>query len=735
MRKHFLLLIIVVIGTLFSSCAYYNTFYNAEQIFKAANERQLDITGRASRTAQQEYNEVIKKCNTLLEYYPNSKYVDDAIYLMALSYYKKGGSTTQVFEQCDKLIQYFPNSEFYTDAIILKALTLRDLRRHSEAYSLLEEQIISPRTRDDRAKSLLQIAEFHTEDEQFERARFYLNTILDEHKNTPEFKQATFFIALNYYAEKNYPEVINSMDAFLRIKSDRETRYEARYYIALSNYELKNYSTALRQVRKLVDDEYRREKKNKITILKGKILLESGQVDDGIETLNTLIAGNQRGAFSAETNYILGNYYLSHTDSLSLAIKHFNDVKRVDTNSEFVESAVAKSSVASQILLFRENNELEPQQLINEQFKLAEYYMDIMALPDSALVVYDNIIKQKPIFSARRDTIALKNDSLLIAVANLDSLTTAINTEVDSLRNLSMNTNTLEDSLAIPDSLKLVDEHGERMLVLQAELDTLLTELGELRRQSEATQTKLTNIEKLLVSYDEEFIPFAYFIKVYLYTNVLDEPELAQDILEHLQENFPDSKYTYTIERYLESGYLKLTTRAKEVSLASYEEATLYLNEDPDTTIVLLEAVVDTLEVEEAIKAKMALGYLYYAKDDTLSARNYFLDCITNYSLSEAQSSWVSTFFSDNKINQLKTLRFSIPGKDEEDEATEDESEATPDIKEEATEVVVEEEAEVEEDEAEDKEEVLDEDNAITNHKRQLGTDDIEVEELKDTDE
>lgn len=735
MRKHFLLLIIVVIGTLFSSCAYYNTFYNAEQIFKAANERQLDITGRASRTAQQEYNEVIKKCNTLLEYYPNSKYVDDAIYLMALSYYKKGGSTTQVFEQCDKLIQYFPNSEFYTDAIILKALTLRDLRRHSEAYSLLEEQIISPRTRDDRAKSLLQIAEFHTEDEQFERARFYLNTILDEHKNTPEFKQATFFIALNYYAEKNYPEVINSMDAFLRIKSDRETRYEARYYIALSNYELKNYSTALRQVRKLGDDEYRREKKNKITILKGKILLESGQVDDGIETLNTLIAGNQRGAFSAETNYILGNYYLSHTDSLSLAIKHFNDVKRVDTNSEFVESAVAKSSVASQILLFRENNELEPQQLINEQFKLAEYYMDIMALPDSALVVYDNIIKQKPIFSARRDTIALKNDSLLIAVANLDSLTTAINTEVDSLRNLSMNTNTLEDSLAIPDSLKLVDEHGERMLVLQAELDTLLTELGELRRQSEATQTKLTNIEKLLVSYDEEFIPFAYFIKVYLYTNVLDEPELAQDILEHLQENFPDSKYTYTIERYLESGYLKLTTRAKEVSLASYEEATLYLNEDPDTTIVLLEAVVDTLEVEEAIKAKMALGYLYYAKDDTLSARNYFLDCITNYSLSEAQSSWVSTFFSDNKINQLKTLRFSIPGKDEEDEATEDESEATPDIKEEATEVVVEEEAEVEEDEAEDKEEVLDEDNAITNHKRQLGTDDIEVEELKDTDE
>ena len=426
---------------------------------------------------------------------------------------------------------------------------------------------------------------------------------------------------------------------------------------------------------------------------------------------------------SAETNYILGNYYLSYTDSLSLAIKHFNNVKTADANSVFVESSVAKSSVASQIQLFRENNNLEPQQLINEQFKLAEYYIDIMALPDSALVVYDNIIKQKPLFRARRDTISLKNDSLLVAIANLDTLTTSLTLQVDSLRILVTNTNTLEDTLIVADSLKLVDKNGERMLVLQTELDTLTAELDSLRRDSQTLQTKIDNIDNLLVSYDKEFIPFAYFIKVYLYTNVLDEPELAQEILEYLQTNYPESKYTYTIENYLDKGYLKLTTQAKEISLALYEDATMHLNNNPDTTIVLLESIVDTLDVQEAIKAKMALGYLYYAKDDTLSARTYFADCVANHELSKEQAAWVSIFFADNKIIKLDSLKFSI--EKDETETAKDSLDANPEIKDDKDEEI----EKVEDINEKVDEEILEDDKPISSPKHRRDTDDFEIKE------
>lgn len=664
MKKAFILLSIVIVLVILGSCAYYNTFYNAKQLYAEASSADLESSGRASRAAQQQYNDVIKKCASLLEFYPDSKYVDDAIYLMAMSFYKKGGSTTQVFEQCDKLIQYFPNSEFYTDAIILKAQTHRDLNRFDEAYSLLEGQIISPKSPTDEAKVLLKIADFYTEDGQFERARFYLNKIIEEHESTPQYKQASYFIGLNYYTDKNYDEAISSLERFLKIKNDRELKYDARYYLALSNYQLGNFSTSLKQTEKLLDDEYRRDEKNKVSVLLGKVLLDSGQEDRGLEVLNSLIEGNQRGEFSAETNYILGNYYLSYTDSLSLAIKHFNDVKKADTNSEFVESAVAKSSVASQIQLFKDDNtQLEPKQLVNEQFKLAEYYLDIMQLPDSALVVYDNIISNKARFLVLKDSLNLKLDSLKTSLSKLSGRTSTMSNEIDSLRNIVMNTNTLADTLTA-DSLKTEDPNGERMLTLESELDTLNTQLDLLRRDSLTVNTRLENINEVLIAFDEEYIPFASFVKAFLYVDTFKEPSYAYDILAFLQENYPESKYTYTIENYLSKGSLKLTTRRKEISLEKYNQASRYLLEDPDTTIVLLEAVLDTLETEELIKAKMALGYLYYAQDDTLSARDYFLDLTDNYSLSEKQTSWVSTFFSNNKINKLESLEFDLPDKE-----------------------------------------------------------------------
>lgn len=708
MKRVFIISALVIVLLLLGSCAYYNTFYNAKQLFEDASSKDLEASGRASRAAQQQYNDVIKKCASLLEFYPKSKYVDDAIYLMALSFYKKGGSTKQVFEQCDKLIQYFPNSEFYTDAVILKAQTHRDLSRDDQAYSLLEAEILSPKSAKDEAKVLLKIADFYTEDEKFERARFYLNRIIEEHKSTSEYKQASYFIGLNYFADKNYQETISSLERFLRLKNEREIKYDARYYIALANYNLNNYTTALKQTRKLLDDEYRRDEKNKITVLQGRILLANNEEDQGIEVLTSLIDGNQRGPISAETNYILGNYYLSNTDSLSLAIQHFNNVKKADSNSELVESAVAKSSVASQIQLFKDDgSQLEPKQLVNEQFKLAEYYLDIMQLPDSAIVVYDNIIDNKSRFILRRDSLNTKLDSLSNSLRQLSKQTSTMASEIDSLRDLALNTNTLADTL-IADSLKNIDPNAEKMLTLESRLDTLNTQIDLLRRDSLTVDTRLKNIDEVLIAFDEEYIPFASFVKAFLYVDTYKEPQYAYDILDFLTQEYPESKYTYTLKVYLEKGKLKLTSQGKEISLQMYEDASKYLQTNIDTSIVLLEAVSDTLEIEELIKAKMALGYLYYTKDDTLAARELFKDLLDNYTLNEDQNQWVQVFFSNNKINKLEYLEFDLP--ENVNDKTEENIEKDQDLQEnntddKSTEIEEKQEEETEETEEKEKEE------------------------------
>ena len=62
-------------------CAYYNTFYNAKQAYKDAEEAGKNVDQRSWPTAAQrpKYSLCISKCELLLEEHPNSNHVDDAL--------------------------------------------------------------------------------------------------------------------------------------------------------------------------------------------------------------------------------------------------------------------------------------------------------------------------------------------------------------------------------------------------------------------------------------------------------------------------------------------------------------------------------------------------------------------------------------------------------------------------------------------------------------------------------
>ena len=92
-----------------SSCVYFNTFYNAENSFKEANE----IIDNSSynfenndipTTAKKLLNESISSSNIVLNEYSDSKYVDDAIYYMGRSYFT--------------LAEYFKAEKYFSELII-----------------------------------------------------------------------------------------------------------------------------------------------------------------------------------------------------------------------------------------------------------------------------------------------------------------------------------------------------------------------------------------------------------------------------------------------------------------------------------------------------------------------------------------------------------------------------------------------------------------------------------------
>ena len=84
-KKIFLFYFLIILS---SSCAYFNTFYNANQYYEEANKIRLEKDGQAVPiTAMDKYGKAINKCKKVLKDFPQSKFRSDAILLMAKAQY------------------------------------------------------------------------------------------------------------------------------------------------------------------------------------------------------------------------------------------------------------------------------------------------------------------------------------------------------------------------------------------------------------------------------------------------------------------------------------------------------------------------------------------------------------------------------------------------------------------------------------------------------------------------
>jgi len=155
-------LFFIALYLLSTGCAYYNTFFNAlkfykeaelmrkerekteivelspEEIEKARRAGQSTQRGRsqASQKEMQAYQKSIERASRVLEYYPESKWVDDALMLLSKCFYYRR-DYKRGLRKCDELMQNFPESEFVPEARLLKAKINIGLEEYETAVEQL----------------------------------------------------------------------------------------------------------------------------------------------------------------------------------------------------------------------------------------------------------------------------------------------------------------------------------------------------------------------------------------------------------------------------------------------------------------------------------------------------------------------------------------------------------------------------------------------------------------------
>lgn len=374
---------------LLSSCAYFNTFFNAQEYFEEAEKIRLEKDGeRIPVSAIEKYGKSIKKSKKVVSDFPESKYVNSAIILMAKSHFYRQEYDLAINNI--KSILSIVEKEEKEEAIYWIALCKWKKGNVQTSIDELEDLISKSQLNTIKSMSYLSLSEIYDELKDTNKSINYLQeaaklTSKRSQKGVIYHKLAEMAFDKKDFnlSRQGYENVVS----FSLSKTNIENAHLQILKILRSE---KKYRSATKKIKTMLTDD-------KFKSISGNLELELVQLyrAQGDETeiesrLETIVNSYQRTPVSAEAYYQLGQIYISKKWNLSKAKEYFNQVNKESSKSIYASSA--RSRVEAISLYQKTINEIESF-LKNEKFLLSD---SIKVAADSVNSAIKNVSLTKP---------------------------------------------------------------------------------------------------------------------------------------------------------------------------------------------------------------------------------------------------------------------------------------------------------------------------------------------------
>jgi tetratricopeptide (TPR) repeat protein len=306
----------LAISVLAGGCAYFNLFYNAEKAYSEGEKLGEDIDPRDQPTSQQrnQYNRAIQKCLMLLDEYPDSGHVDDALFLMGKCHYRMR-EWSEAIRNFENLLANFPASDFAEESTYL--LSICYLSRGDEEQGLQWFARLREGYPDGKfaGEALYRLGDAWANAGRPERAVESYREFLEEFPDRPEAARTRVALGQLLLEQGDAEEVLAALEDFSvdKVESARE-RSGLSYQAATLRVEalllLEQYEDALVAVDAADAAADNDSDRRKAVLLRGRALLALGRIDEGRKTLSDLIAS--------------ANLQPEATAARRIAIEHFS---------------------------------------------------------------------------------------------------------------------------------------------------------------------------------------------------------------------------------------------------------------------------------------------------------------------------------------------------------------------------------------------------------------------------
>ena len=374
-------------------CAYFNTFYNAEEHFETAERIRIENLGNQMPSrAIQEYGRAIEKSEKVLREYSDSRYVKDARLLKGKSHYfrREYDSAVSIFNQ---LIQ---EEGFNYEAKYWLALCKwRDLKP-KPAINDLEDLISKVESDEFKSRIFLSLGEIYLSIDNSELAFDNFDKGANLSKNRLLREQVYFQIAEISFKKTDFDKALESYQKVLS-NTVSITRIQDSNLKMVQIYRLRGeLEKSASKIQELIIDEDFSSIKSDLDLELTKIEFDRGKIDFAIQNYDRIGKDYPNTQTAIESYYLLSEIYLRSPNVDFEKVQFFmNESMRQNTNSP-IKQIIDKrrNDVDTLIKLDVKLKELEKSERAKNLFFSGQILAFNLAKYDESKLYFEEIINE-----------------------------------------------------------------------------------------------------------------------------------------------------------------------------------------------------------------------------------------------------------------------------------------------------------------------------------------------------
>lgn len=344
------------------SCAYFNTFYNAQKYFAVAESEieKAEDPEKLSKQTMETLKKTIEKCKLIIKNYPESKLIDDALLIMGKAqYYRQEYRNAK--ETLEKLIRESISSPLENEARlwILKSkwkLEGREsVKRDIKKFIIVNEKVRRNRDLIRIAKETL--AEIYLESGILDSAIILYSETADLQQNNNMKARLYFKIAELSQKRDKLGTAKKFYRKVIKVSENRKDIEKSRLQIIKILRQQNKWDETISEIQSLISND-------KFIDIRAQLYLELGilydarsMVSEAVNRYKLVTEEFAKSESSAEAYFHLGTISIREFQDYEQSKKYFENVPKEKRNSMFAPSAKLRIKEINALLTAKEKIE------------------------------------------------------------------------------------------------------------------------------------------------------------------------------------------------------------------------------------------------------------------------------------------------------------------------------------------------------------------------------------------